>query len=146
MGSKERIESQNRLNLKSNNSIQRLLPVATTFSKLKDLKEEVESNEVSYREDLKEHTEKDDIIDVVTKYYKRSFGEICYDKRRPMKEKKITIYLMKRFTDLTNNDIGKIFGMSYSAISKAENSIKRLMGGDKNIKREVEGLVSTFKV
>ena len=43
---------------------------------------------------------------------------------------------MKKFTDLTNKGIGKFFGMTYSAISKAERSIVELIKQNKDIKRE----------
>ena len=52
---------------------------------------------------------------------------------------------MEKFTDLTNKEIGKFFGMTYSAISKAERSIVDLIKQNKDIKREVEQIVSTFK-
>ena len=114
--------------------------------KLKDLKVQVEGEGISYRKSLEGRVEKEDIVNVVTQHYKKGFEEICNDKRRPMKEKKITIYLMKKFTDLTNNEIGKIFGMTYSAISKAERSIVDLIKQNKDIKKEVGRIVSTFKV
>ncbi|MCK5394055.1 MAG: hypothetical protein KAI91_06920, partial [Candidatus Omnitrophica bacterium] len=62
-----------------------------------------------------------------------------------IKRKQTTIFLMKKFTDLTNKEIGKFFGMTYSAISKAERSIVDLIKQNKDIKREVEQIVSTFK-
>ena len=114
--------------------------------KLKDLKGQVEGEEISYKKSLKGQVKKEDIINGVTRYYKKSLEEICNDKWRPMKEKKITIYLMKKFTDLTNNEIGKIFGMTYSAISKSKRCIADLIKQNKDIKKEVERIVSTFKV
>ena len=114
--------------------------------KLKDLKKQAEKVEISYRKDLKGQIERKDIVDVITRYYKKTFEEIRDDKRRPMKEKKITIYLMKKFTDSTNNVLGKIFGMTYSAISKAERSIVDSIKQNKDIKKEVGDIVSTFKV
>lgn len=114
--------------------------------KLKDLKKQAEKVEISYRKDLKGQIERKDIVDVITRYYKKTFEEIRDDKRRPMKEKKITIYLMKKFTDSTNNVLGKIFGMTYSAISKAERSIVDFIKQNKDIKKEVGDIVSTFKV
>ena len=114
--------------------------------KLKDLKDQVEGENISFRKSLKRQVEKEDVVMAVTRHYKKSLEEICKDKRRPMNEKKITIYLMKKFTDLTNKEIGKIFGMTYSAISKAERSIVDLIKQNKGIKREVGRIVSTFKV
>ncbi|MCK5393928.1 MAG: transposase, partial [Candidatus Omnitrophica bacterium] len=112
--------------------------------KLKDLKDQVEGENISFGKRLKVQVEKDDIVTAVTRHYRKSLEEICNDKRRPMNEKKITIYLMKKFTDLTNNEIGKMFKMTYSAVSKAERNIADLIKQNKDIKREVERLVSTF--
>ena len=53
---------------------------------------------------------------------------------------------MKKFADVTNKEIGKIFGMTYSAISKSERSIVDLIKQNKDIKREAGRIVSTFKV
>ena len=53
---------------------------------------------------------------------------------------------MKKFTDLTNKEIGKMFGITYSAISKAERSIVDLIKQNKDIKKEVGRIVSTLKV
>ncbi len=51
---------------------------------------------------------------------------------------------MKKFTDLINKEIGKFFEMTYSAICKAERRIVDLIKQNKDIKREVERLVSIF--
>ncbi|MCK4519744.1 MAG: transposase [Candidatus Omnitrophica bacterium] len=114
--------------------------------KLKNMKKQAEGVEISYRKDLKGQVERKDIVDAVIRYYKKTFEEICNDKQRPMKEKKIAIYLIKKFTGATNSAIGKIFGITYSAISKAERGIVDLIKQNKDIKKEIEYIVSTFKV
>ncbi|MEI8348920.1 MAG: hypothetical protein WCI77_02105 [Candidatus Omnitrophota bacterium] len=55
------------------------------------------------------------------------------------------VHLIKRHTNLTNNQIGKMFSMTYSAVSKSAKDIKMLLGKDKQIRMEVEELISTFK-
>ena len=66
-------------------------------------------------------------------------------KTRPATEKKIAMYLLKRLTALTNNQIGKIFGISFSAVSKAAKDIVRLIEKDADIRKTTEGLISSFK-
>jgi len=53
----------------------------------------------------------DDIIDAVAKRCscKESITQL---KEAPMKIKKFDIYLTKRFSSLTNNKIGKVFGIT----------------------------------
>jgi len=121
-------------------------PAKFIKDKLEYLKDQAEKEEISYRKCLNWQVEKDGVINAIVKYYGRSLEEISNDKRRPMRKKKIAIYLMKKFTNLTNNEIGKVFGMSYSAISKVEGGIKDLIQQSKGVRRDVENIVSTFKV
>ncbi len=49
-------------------------------------------------------------------------------KTRPAVEKQIMIYLIRRYTELTNGEIGKIFKIKVqAAVSKAGIKIERLM-------------------
>ena len=68
----------------------------------------------------------DDIIDAVAKRCscKESITQL---KEAPMKIKKFDIYLTKRFSSLTNNKIGKVFGITYSAASKAAGNNEKLI-------------------
>lgn len=114
--------------------------------KLQDFKKQVENREVSYRKRLKGNIEKEDIIKAVAKRYGKSREELCKMKSRPMQEKKIAIYLIKKFTGLTNNEIGETFGVSYSAVSKAASSVENSIRKSRQIKNEIEKITSSFKV
>jgi len=58
----------------------------------------------------------------------------------------VAIYLMRRLTPLTNVQIGEIFNMNFSAISKATISIEKTMEENNSIEEDVKKLVSSFEV
>ena len=113
--------------------------------KLKSLKEQIEDKEFSYKKELSAHLNEADIIEAVAKHYRKSPKELIEMKTRPATEKKIAIYLLKRLTALTNKQIGKIFGISFSAVSKAAKDMIGLIDKDVDIRKVVEGLISSFK-
>lgn len=56
------------------------------------------------------------------------------------------IHLLRKYTGLTNREIGEEFGMRFSAVSKAGLKIEKLIKDDKKLRPEVEGIVSSFEV
>lgn len=78
--------------------------------------------------------------------YKDTMEDIYKAKKKPLLSKKIALYLSKRFTGLTNREIGESFGIGHSAVSKAAMDISRLIIEDKRIKKGVEGMISHFEV
>jgi len=112
--------------------------------RLKDLKDRVEGKDFSYKSCMAKTVDKEAIIKVVVERYCKSFEDICQSKKRPMIEKQTAIFLMRRLTDLTNREIGNIFGMKYHAVSKAEHAIEKLMKINKGVDKEIKRLVSTF--
>ena len=91
------------------------------------------------------HLNEADIIEAVAKHYRKSAEESIEMRTRPATEKKIAIYLLKRLTALTNNQIGRIFGISFSAVSKAAKDMSGLIDEDADIRKTTEGLISSFK-
>ena len=112
---------------------------------LGDLKEQVESKEFSYRKALRVNIDEDEILRAVAKTYKRSTEEIRRMKNRPLPERKIAIYLLKRFTGLTNPEIGERFGITFSAVSKAAKDAVELIEKDQLVRRNVGQIISSFK-
>ena len=98
---------------------------------------------ISYRRKLVS-LDKDEIIRYVIEYYGINTKDLSKTKR-PLLEKKIIIYLLKKLTGLTNKEIGDEFGISYSAVSKTYIDVERLMLENKSLKREVTKLISHFK-
>ena len=112
---------------------------------LKELKLQVENKEFSYRKALQNIYDEGKIIDIVAKAYGREAQDLFGMKNKPLEERKVAIYLLKRFTGLTNPEIGKKFGISFSAVSKAAKNIEVLMGIDKRVKHKVGTIISSFK-
>ena len=106
---------------------------------------QVEGREVSHKKALHQQISEHDIIKVVAHQYNISSEEFCGMKKRPGTERKITIYIIKRKTSLTNKQIGKLFGISFSAVSKAAKDITMLIEKEKAVKRVIDGIISSFK-
>ncbi|MFH1318521.1 MAG: hypothetical protein ABIH71_05855 [Candidatus Omnitrophota bacterium] len=58
---------------------------------------------------------------------------------RPLLVRKLSIYLSKRLSGLTNKKIGVRFDISYSAVSKVAINREKIIEEDKNLKKMVEG-------
>ena len=84
-------------------------------------------------------------VKIVAKAYGRRVEEMCGMKNKPLQERKVAIYLLKRFIGLTNPEIGKKFGITFSAVSKASKYVEVLMGKDKRVRRKCETIISSFK-
>ena len=83
--------------------------------KLKELKAQVESDEISYRKKLNVGIEPGRIIEEVTRRYKKNPEELIHSKARPAIEKQIAMYLIRRYTGSTNGETGKVFKMKAQA-------------------------------
>ena len=90
--------------------------------------------------------DQDEILTAVGKRYRASVNELCTSNRRPMRAKQVAIYLLRKYTALTNQAIGEKFGMKYSAVSKAGMTIERLTEKDKSLRRDVQAIISSFEV
>ncbi len=112
---------------------------------LKELKLQIESKELSYRKALRNVYNEGKIIEIVAKAYGKEAQDLCGMKNKPLQGRKAAIYLLKRFTGLTNPEIGKKFGITFSAVSKAAKDIEVLMGKDKRVRRKIETIISSFK-
>lgn len=115
-------------------------------AKLESFKEQVEGRHLSYKRELSmNRLNEHDIIEAVAKHFNKSAQELLRTKTRPATEKKIAIYLIKQLTSLTNNQTGKLFGITFSAVSKAACDAAALMEEDLKVRKTIEGLISTFK-
>ena len=113
--------------------------------KLKELKTQVESEEISYRKELNVWIEPERIIAEVARKYKKEPEELITSSTRPAIEKQVAIYLIRRHTGLTNGEIGEIFKMKGQAVSKAGIKIERMMKENRELRRQVKKLISTFQ-
>jgi putative transposase len=113
--------------------------------KLRLLKERVIKEDFSHKNDLKGQVEAQKILDLISRKYKIDMREPFKMKRFRLREKQIAIYLLKRYSNLNNEEIGKIFGISYSAASKAACGLEKAMQEDSRLRKEIEALNSSFK-
>ena len=113
--------------------------------KLQSLRDQVESKEIAYRDNISEGIDIELITQEVGSRYHQEAGELYAAKKKPVFARKAAIYLAKKLTCLSNVEIGTRFGITYSAVSKAAGDIERLRQEDKKVNREVEELISHFK-
>jgi len=112
--------------------------------KLEELKEQVDSGEFAYKKELKINISTEDILDIVTKMTGKTKSQLLNAKNHRLKEKKIAIYLLKRFSNITNIEIGKMFDIGSTAISKAAKSVEVLMEEDSSFRKEMDKVISRF--
>ncbi|MDD3295729.1 MAG: transposase [Candidatus Omnitrophica bacterium] len=112
---------------------------------LNTLKVQVESEEFAYKK-LIQGIDPEAIIQEVAQYYKKE-PEVMYKaKKKPLLAKKVAIYLLKRFTSLSNKDIGGRFNIGYSGVSWVARDVERLMGKDKSVNADVASITLHLKV
>jgi putative transposase len=119
---------------------------STDFIKdrLRELKERVEGKDYSNKREMKGYVEKEEILELVKKRYGLTAEDLKIRKRRN-KGRDEGIYLMRRLTGLTNREIGEVFGMKFSAVSKAAIGFEKEMEGKRSVRKEIEGLISIFE-
>ena len=82
----------------------------------------------------------EDVIAAVAKRLKVSGQEITKAGRRDNLARKISLYLLRRHTDRSNEEIGRYFGVGYTAVSQAGSRLKREMKENKRLKQIVQGV------
>jgi putative transposase len=113
---------------------------------LKDLKLQIEGEEFSYSKKIINDVDIEDIVKKTAKRYKQSPEELYNAKKKPLLSRKIAIYLSKRLTGLTNKEIGEAFNITYSAVSKSYSDMGRTMKEKPRTRKDIEKIISHFKV
>lgn len=113
--------------------------------KLSQMQGDLELKDYSNKRAIKNITDPEEIITAVAKYYKTDKDALITSVKRPMTAKKTAVYLLRRKTGLTNAEIGKIFNMNASAVSKASGNIEIEINNDRGRSKELENIVSTFE-
>ena len=113
--------------------------------KLEHLKQTVESKDFSFKGELTNPMGVSEIMESITKKYGIDMVDLRKLKHHPSKEKNVAIYLLKRYSNLSNAEIGKHFRLSYSSVSKAAGSLEKQMYEDKVLQKEINGIISRFK-
>jgi hypothetical protein len=113
--------------------------------KIKELKMQVESTDISYMQDYVEDIRGEDIIEYICEEYGVDKEELLKSRNKQSLAKKNCIYLLKRLTSKSNKEIGDIFGLSYTAISKAYSSFETEMLKNKKTQKVSKTQISHFK-
>jgi hypothetical protein len=96
----------------------------------------LQREEVSHRRELQAGYESEEIIEAICDYFKVSRDDVLEDRA---KWRNMAIYLMKKFTGMTNGQIGQLFGdLSYSAVAKAYQRFLLDLRSEKALRRKVE--------
>lgn len=98
--------------------------------------EQWQKKEISHRKALKSASGAEEILDAVSDTFKASRSQINGDNSAA---KKTAIYLMKKRTGATNQEIGELFGsISYSAIAKTYQRFSEQIKEDERLREMVE--------
>ncbi len=101
---------------------------------IKEHREIPESRKLTRRIEYKE------VIASVVKRFDISEKEIKETGRRDNLERKICLYLLRRLTDMGNEEIGEYFGIGYTAVSQAASRLKREMNENKELKKTLQDI------
>ncbi|MEA3329039.1 MAG: transposase [Candidatus Omnitrophota bacterium] len=113
--------------------------------KLNELREQVEGGEFSHQKDLKRYISIKSIDDLMEREYGKRIKEMRAKRTWTMRKKRIAIYLMRKFAGLDNKEIGGVFRMNSSAVSKAAMSIEKGMNESSQLRKEMKKLFSIFE-
>jgi putative transposase len=116
-------------------------------AQLRHLGNQIKSKEVSHRAEMsRDPITEQAIIKAVARRFKITLESLLKEKSRPMRARQIAIYLLRRYSTLTNREIGEKFGLGHSAVSKAGLHIERLIAHNTGLRRKVEQIISNFEV
>lgn len=102
----------------------------------------IQKEEISHRTELQVAFATDQIIDAIAFYYKISPDELLRDRGE---YRNIAIHLMKKWTSITNKQIGGLFGgLSYTAVSKANQRFIVKLKKDRKLRRRVNDIVKNM--
>jgi len=77
------------------------------------------------------------VMVILTKRFGISEQKIRGAGRRDNLPKKICLYLLRKCTDISNEEIGRYFGIGYTAVSQAASRLKREIEKDRGLKKMV---------
>lgn len=113
--------------------------------KIRELKFQAGNTDISYLDRYEEMVAVEAIIGFICKEFKIVREDLLGSKNKKNQAKKNCIYLLKRFTGKNNKEIGKIFDISHTAISKACSSLEEEISKNKTAKKRIEIQISHFR-
>jgi len=102
--------------------------------------------EIAQRRRLGESPQPATVIKAVAKAFKVTEERITAKGKRDGTARKVALYLVQRYSGLSNDEIGELFGaIHYSAVSKAAARLREEMKRNKELSERVGALDSKFK-
>jgi REP element-mobilizing transposase RayT len=110
---------------------------------LSRLKEGVVSRkETSHRKILESAYQSDVIVDAVSAFFSVDNTEVLNNKKE---YRNICIYIMKKYTGMTNGQIGQIFnGLTFSAVAKVYQRMSKAVEENRAMRKKVGKIISTL--
>jgi len=106
---------------------------------LRRLKDEIfHKGEISHRRELQASYGSEIVIQGICEHFKITRDEVM---RKKGNYRKIAIYLVKRSTGMTNQQIGELFGgLTYSAVAKAYERFSSTLARDRSLRKELKNI------
>jgi len=79
----------------------------------------------------------EEVMAILTKRFRISEQKIREVERHDNLPRKICLYLLRKCTDISNEEIGRYFGIGYTAVSQVASQLKREMEKAKELKKMV---------
>jgi hypothetical protein len=121
--------------------------IKEVLSRLKD--EDFQKEEISNRRFLKAEYGEEEILQAVCEYFNVTREQALKSSREKMKRREfrnIAIYLIKKYTGITNSQLGELFGgISYSAVAKAHQRFEARLKKNNKLKKAVSAVMSNVK-
>lgn len=114
--------------------------------KLDQLKSEVEIKDFAHKWELKSNIKPETIINVVAQYYREDQSALLSAKKKSLLARKVAIYVLKKFTPLTNNDIGGKFGISHAGVSWIAADIDRQIMVKNKLRHDLDRITLQLEV
>ena len=114
--------------------------------KIAELRPQVETGDFAHKRRINAAASIDDIIREAEKIFNESKDKIIAKRNSQSDARKTVIHVARRLTELTNKQIGSYFGISDTAVTKADQKIMELVKSDKGLRRQVDELFSVFRV
>lgn len=111
--------------------------------------EDLQKEEISNRRFLKIQYEEEAIVQAICRYFDITREQVVKSSRENAENRNarnIGIYLIKKYTGMTNRQLGELFGgISYSAVAKAHHRFEACLKKDNKLKKTVSSIMSNVK-
>jgi REP element-mobilizing transposase RayT len=108
--------------------------IKNTMQRLKSM--DLHKGDISYSREPNKVCDSDNIIDKICSFFEKSRDDLFNEKGE---WRNISLYLIKKYTSLSNKQIGKIFGnISYSAVAKVYQRYSLKIASDPELAKKVE--------